>query len=1058
MRSALLVAVAFGPLGLAASPAIAASIDSSTTAPVATSTSGDVTLTSGGAIKLTGAGAAAVTLDSNNAVANGGTIDIENANNTIGILIQGGTAGSVSTTGTLQNAEDFAPSDANSDGVVESPLAQGSGRYGIRLVGTAPFTGSITTGGSILIKGADSSAVSIEAPLNGSIIHSGTIGVTGDRSYGIRTLAPVNGAISITGSVGASGQGAAAVSLGGDVSGPLTIYSSVFTNGYSTSTRQTDETKLRLILATLSELQQSGSALVIGGSIAGGFFLGAPPVGSSTTSTGDIDGDGIADNAEGTGSLSLFGSAPVLLIGTSGKNITIGPYGTGLNGYGVILRGAVTANGLYDGISSTGIQIGGMGGGASLAGGLRITGAVSSSAYEAAATGLRIGAGGVVPELRLENGMTAAILHSTVGTATNATATGLLIEAGGSLSTLTNLGSLTASATGPTANASAVVDQSGSLSTVNNQGTIAATLTPVATGDPVGGRTIALDLRANTAGVTLTQSTNPSPITLAVSTDSTGATVTTTTPTAPSIVGDVLLGSGPNTVQIQTGSLTGALDLGSGAANLSVGAGASVAGPLSHAGSALSLNISGSLVNTSPTVLQASSLTLNTGGTLSIAVDPANSRAGGFTVAGTAALAPGSTVGINLLSNPAAAQSFTLIRANTLNVGSLASLETSVPFVTVANLRTDPAAGTLSVDLRRRTAAEAGLNPAETAAYDATLNALPKDPAVEAAVLGASNRASFVGLYDQFLPDYGGAVFRLASAASRSVGQAWADGPEGGWVQEITLGARQSASTGTLAYKAWMFGLAGGTERRSALGLVGIDFGFFTGDSHAQGLPDDNHAALSQLQVGLSWRTQVGGLRFNARAGGAYDHFNFQRQFVVQNSAGAATLTRTAKATASGWSASGSGGMVYHLALGNTFYLEPGVHIDYYRLVQGAYAEQGGGDTFDLDVEHRIGQETSATVSVKAGAVLGQEFRWRPETEIGYREILTGSPGALKARYEATGDSFTLAPSGLEKGGGVARIGLNGGNDLYDLSFSAGVEERNGYAEGDVHLRARLLF
>ncbi|OYX35276.1 MAG: hypothetical protein B7Y99_03945 [Caulobacterales bacterium 32-69-10] len=1058
MNRSLFAAAALGPICLAlGSPAAAATVSDARTTPIATSSAGtagaeDVAISADGSIKLTAPGTA-VTLDSNNSVSNAGTIQFDDANNAVAIGVQGGFAGTVTNTGAVYVIENYTPSDANSDGVYEAPLASGGARYGVRVTGAAPFTGSLVNSGTIYVEGNDSAAISLETPLAGAIEHSGTIGVTGDRSFGIHTTAPVSGGVNLTGATSAAGQGAVAVSIGGDVAGAVKLYSSASTNGYSNATRSTVADTQKAIQATASQMQQAGSALIIGADVGGGVYLGAAPAGTDfDNTTADLDGDGVADYVEGTGTVSVYGAAPGILIGGAGRNVSIGAFGTGANGYGLIVRGAVDTNGLYDGVTATGVQIGGTGGTASLAGGVRLVGTVSALAYEAAATGLRVGSGGVVPELRNENTLYATVLNSIASGATASTATGLLVEAGGSLPLLTNFGVISALATGPSVNASAVVDQSGTLTSIDNQGAITAALSPAATDEATGGQTIALDLRANTSGVTLIQTANPSPILL-----SSGSY----TPSAPSITGDVLLGSGPNRISILAGTVTGALDMGSagsGASALSIGGGAVYTGRLSHAGSGFAVEVSnGSLINTNAQTLKLTSLTVGDSGVLSFAVDPVAGTATRYDVSGAASFAGGAKIGVNLLSPLLTDQTYTLITSPQLVLGSTALLQVETPYAVIAAVNLDQTASALNLDLRRRSAVEAGFDSAQTAAYDAISAAMPADTAVQAALFTPQDRAGFVGVYNQLLPDYAGGTFRLASLASRAVNRAPAQGgPGGAWVQEITVGARLQSGQGGQPYRAFGFGLAGGIERESRLGVLGVKASFITGESRDTSLPGDNKSTVTDLGAGLYWRGTLGGLIVDAGAGGGYVRSTYRRQLLITDSAGTTTLDRTAEAKAGGWSANARAGVAYQADLGG-LYLRPQAHFDWYRLGQGAYAETGGGAAFDLSVDSRTGHEASGTASIVFGARFGQDTVWRPEVEVGYRRIFSSDAGTIAAHF-AGGPTFSIYALGLESGGPMARLSLKAGNDTYDLSLGAGVEKRSGYLEGDLHVKARLQF
>lgn len=1067
MRSSLFAAVALGPLWLAvaATPAGAATTISgtqSTAVQTATANNGqpdDVTINSGAQINLTTAGPALI-LNSNNAVSNAGVVQINNVSNSTTVQINGGVTGSFTNTGTVQNIEDFTPTDSNADGVFEEPLAQGTARTSIRVTGTSPFVGTITNSGSIFTEGNDSAGVSIEAPVQGSLIHSGgTISVTGDRSFGIRTTAPISGDVNLSAPVETSGQGATAVSIGGDVGGAVRIYSTVSSNAYSTAARSTVETTLKTIQGTPAEQEQAGPALSVGANLASGLYVGAAPVGTASGSTADVDGDGVPDGSEGAGTVSVFGSSPAIVVGGVGRSVNLGAFGTGANAYGMILRGTVTAEGLYDGISATGVQIGGTGGTASLTGGLRLVGTIGATAYEAAATGLHLGAGAVVPELRNENAIGATILRSTVSPAATATATAVQIDAGAAMPLLTNFGVIAATASGPTVNASALVDQSGSLRTINNQGQITASVASSIATETATGRAIALDLRANTSGVTLSQTTNPSPITLAVTTDSSGATTASaTTPVTPSITGDVLLGSGPNTVNLLGGTIAGALGLGSNTASLTIDNGANYTGALSYTGSALTINVAnGTLVNTNPATIRASSLNIGAASTVSFAVDPVNARSTSYQVSGPATIANGAKIGVNLVSSIAGAQTYTLITSPALNIGSVQSLLPETPYISVANLSLDPAAGALQLSLRRKTAAEAGLNPGETAAFAPIFAALPQDAAMLAAVDAQTTREGFIGLYDQLVPDYSGGLFRLVSAASRAVSRAAAEGGAGNsWIQEITVANQLRSSQAGLPFHGTGFGLAGGFERDSRIGALGATVSLFSGDVHNPDLPSDDNANASVAEAGLTWRAAVGGLRFDANGRVGYVHYRERRQFLVLDSTGATTLSRSASGVSSGWTAAGRFGVSYRA--GGRLYVEPTAHIDYFRLSQGAYTETGGGNGFDLALDRRSGDEVSGTVALRLGATLGDEFLWRPELEFGYRDIVSGQAGTTVARFVAGGDAFSLAPVALDKGGAFGQVGVTGGDQFFDLSVAAGAESRGSYREEDLKFRVRVMF
>jgi hypothetical protein len=353
----------------------------------------------------------------------------------------------------------------------------------------------------------------------------------------------------------------------------------------------------------------------------------------------DLDGDGISDVDEGTGAINIYGSAPGLLIGSTSNSITVGnvgttdgegaSFGTNPNAFGLIVRGSINAFGTYDGVSATAVQIGGpitttnyQGATATsnsqtvnLGGGVRVVGSINASSYDANSTAINVGANATVPTILNQDFISSTVSHSTLAsyspllglytstTEPTSAAYGILIGSGAVVTTINNVGTISASATGDNASAVAIKDLSGSVTNVINQGIIESQIAAGVTGDKTSGGIVALDLSANTTGVTLTQSVNPDPINiyLSTTTSSSGTTTTTaattgtvtgstvtkttttsstitttvtttaagvtttavsTTPTTPQIIGDVLLGSGANNVQLLGGSMAGALQLG----------------------------------------------------------------------------------------------------------------------------------------------------------------------------------------------------------------------------------------------------------------------------------------------------------------------------------------------------------------------------------------------------------------------------------------------------------------------------------------------------------------
>jgi hypothetical protein len=1057
-------------------PALAATTISGTqTTPVQTKTANngspdDVTITG-----TVNASPAAVTVNSNNVLTNSGTISIKDVDNSTGVLILGPVTGNFTNNGAVTVTETYTPTDSNGDGVVDGNYASGTGRYGLRLTsGTltanSGATGAVvlSSGGTITVQGNASYGVSLEAPVVGDFLQGNVINVTGgntswvnpeastpppDQVFGISEKGGITGKVQITGTVTATGGGAVGADFSGDISKSLSLYSALTSTGFRVTTRSSDPAVNAKITGTPSDVLQSGSALRIRANVLGGVFIGAPPAGTVITdTTTDKDKDGIVDSLQGTGTITTFGQAPAMLIGTAGRDVHLGQFSTttSFNEYGLIVEGTVVGNGVFDNNSGTGMQIGAAGGTVHIDGGVRIVGAVTAQGYEANSTGIHVLGGATAHTIDVEGAVSA--LNTT--SQSNTPATAILLDPNASVTSLVNYGAITGSVTGDNASAAAVVDKSGSITSVTNTGVIGAGIAPTNLGDKINGEKIALDLRVNTTGVTITQNPYTTPP---------NAVAPSTLPT-PAITGNVYLGQGVNTVNLNAGNMLGNLSFGGGGA-FNITNGATYRGALTtNVGAVMNINVaSGVLEDDSPTLIKSSGLNVGPTSQLIVSADPVGNTATEFAVTGNATIASGGQLGLHVLSLPNAPQSFTVISATHLTTSVTdTDLTGQTPYLFVAGFHADPVAGTVVVNIRRRTAEEAGLNRAEGEALDPVYNNLPADEGIQRAFLAQTTQPGLVSTLDQMLPDYAGGTFRALQWASEQQGVATADrplgegqaGPTRAWTQEIVLHEQKDRADAT-GYNILAFGLIGGLESVSSRGdALGVKLGFTTADVRDPSLPSDNLEGVSEVNAGVYWRGNLGGIHADAQLGAGYVWIHNRREFLFTDNAG--VVHNVANGYWNGYTLSGRLGLTYTAEFGN-FFIEPSVHADYFRSHESGYSEQGGGPGFDLAIGSRTGDSLSVTGTVTAGATFGEGFRWRPQIEVGYRDVLSGSAGVTTAQF-AGDPSFALTPESIREGALIGRAGIRIYSDYLDLLLDGGVEHTKDYTDIDVHLTARTLF
>jgi hypothetical protein len=1073
-----LAAAAAAPLLMSASAALAEKqVTSSTrTTPISTSTASDsgtaddVTITTAGVITLSTSGAI-VTLDSNNAVVVNGSLVSTDVSDSIGVLVLGGQTGSVTNAGAITLTEDYTPT--TTDSIVHGAFAEGSSRYGIYVQGTSAFTGDIASSGTITVEGNDSYGIYLEAPLVGTLNHAGTISVVGDNSYGIKVSGGVSGDILQTGTVSVTGENSVGLAVDSDVGGKVSIEGSVNATGYRYSSGSSVSTTLATIVSYSDNLLQSGSAVEISGDVAGGVML------TGADSTVTVDGTTTTTvttsySSTGTASIAVQGSAPALLIGSDTRDITIGAIGVDADAYGLINKGSITASGVYSGMTATALQIGGDAGYATtLTGGVRNDGSISASAIEAESTAVHLTSGASLASF-YNRGSIGSSAYSYSESTTTANAYGLVIDAGATLTSLTNSGSITATRTGETGDAVAVLDSSGTLTSITNSGHIYAALaspTVTTSGTTVTstatGAAIAFDLRANTTGVTLTQVAASSNSGSVAGTTSVTLTTSTATTITPYIYGDVLFGSGDDTLNILSGYLIGAMSFGEGADTLNIDGGATAYGALTDTDGLSAISIgTGRLTVTNTDTLKVGTLNLGAASNLFITANPTTGANTTF-VADTATIASGATIGVRLTGLLSAPTTYTVLTANSLTAGTLASSVSQAPYLYVANAYSDT--NSVYLDVRRRTASEAGMTTSQTAAYDAVFAALGQDSSIASAFLNQYSQDGFYNLYNQMLPDTGVGAFSALASVNQQISAATANrpdpgdryGPDSVWVQEIntlvriddgqTMGSDTSAVGFVAGYEA--MGDAGG-----ALGVTLALVNLQSEDTAAK-TGEQNSGTL--VQTGVYWRRTMGGWRFNLGGGGGGGRFKGDRVLVAED-VNDDDVADVSIANQSDWYAltgNAFAGVAYQQELGSRHYLRPEARLDYTYLHESEQKQYGGGDGFDLTIAAR----SFSNLSGDAGLVFGTNYGdkktvwWTPEIRVGYRQTLAGDIGDTVARF-ANGTPFTISSVNDKNGAATLGFALAAGSAMSYLSLEGGVEAAKHQKVYKLRLTGRAMF
>jgi hypothetical protein len=1111
-RKRLVATVAAAPLLLLAHGAWAeTTITTAVTEPVATSTTNDdVRVTSTGSIKPTVEGPALL-MDTNDNITNEGAISTTGVNGSIGMQAGGDLTGNVTNKGAISIIEDYTPTDTDPDGTgpqtgdgdLDGPFALGEGRYGIRVTGGAgPLTGSVLndTGASIIVEGNESAGISIESGLTGSLTNNGSISVLGgdldpeednldeEGSYGIRTTGDIGGSVILNGAIGAQGEGSIGVAIDSNVGGGVRIQGGITSRGFRYTTRSTEAADRALLDA--DDLLVGGPAVRIGGNVANGIFLDARPA-DLDDEEDDEDDDGIADANEGTGAITAYGSAPALLIGSTTDAITIGVVGTGDDAYGLVSKGGISADGVFDGFAATALQIGAATDVATtIAGGIRNDTSITVRSFQANSTGVVLKDETTLSGTGLiwNKGQITAqtIVNSAPLVLEGAfTATAVLLEAGSTATTLRNAGVIGAQAVGERSNAVAVRDLGGTLDTIENTGRIQAIITPTddasdsddtdidPSNETIVGKDIAIDVAASTTGVTITQTgiddgdDDDDEDTVDPDADEDGVDDAD----EPLIFGDVMLGSGADTITLNNGALIGDTYFGDGADTLNINGGTLVSGAIDDTDGLLTINLNdGRLAVANTETINATALNVGAEGILLVTIDPEDDTATRFVV-DTADFATDSQIGVQVtglltFENLNDTKDYVIVDAGVLTAGTIDNtLLSNSPYIYNVGITADEDTDQISLSVRRRTAAEAGLNASQTAAFDAFYLAIAEDEDVRDEFLERFTRQDFLTIYNQMLPDQGEGLFSALDYASLSIARAAATrpdlrqryGPDSFWLQEINVQVKRDGGE-TLGSESKGFGFVGGYESMDDKGgALGATLAYLNAEENDDAAQVGEQTTVSLFEAGAYWRRASGAWLFSVRGGAGYAFFDGTRRFVAPiTSATDLAVIRQANAEWNGFTASGNASVAYEHRFGR-YYARPTLAVDYFYLSEGERVESGGGDAFDQSVEERTSSRLSGTAEVAFGAEFGRDFWWRPEVKLGFRQVLAGEVGDTVARF-GTGNPFTL--SAMEPGEGAAIIGfgIKAGTPMSYLALEAEMERVKSEQRYNAKLSGRVMF
>lgn len=1010
-----------------------------------------------------------ITLNSDHSVTTRGALSTTAESNATGILVDL----SANRTGSVQNLTQMVvQGPASGSALANSPV----NNAGIRLTGPGTFTGAIINdvGGIIGVGGNGSSGIAVESTLIGDLTNNGVLEVAGTDSFGVKTTGRIIGNVNTSGAISAINTNGVGVYIGGGVQGAF-VHSGTVTAGNPERLVSPDGIRLE---RTAPLPAKAGlwvaSDLTDGFQIAGNRYTLAqvqldPTLAAATPIDATVD---------------TFGPGPAVLITQGGPgvlgNITLGRRGD--SEYSFIHQGILTTSGAIAGTNAVTVNIEGQSSGGTiytttLTGGfINDGGDINAFALDAAATGVRIGAYGIMPALTNAGDISVATTDSTTNTATGVVGTkggsayGIVIEPDAQVRTVLNSGRISTVSDGLTSGAYGIVDRSGSVVTFGNAGDIITTLPAGGTGER-----IAVDFRANSAGMAF---------------NNTGT-----------ITGDVLLGggfqsltmsgggtvngavtfqagsakTGASVVDLNGATITGRINLGNGDGGVTL-AGANARGGFTMGTGTLAHFTASSsdfsLLSAGP--LQAQTASFINGSKVNFDIS-GNAGAPLLTANGQVTISADTKLVTTITGILEGRQVYTLIDAGTLTLGAPLSQMTEVPASFMNNIAfgispTD--SGVLQLTVERRSAADLGLGPNMTAVYGALAPALNQDTAVATALSGLATQTEFLNGLRELMPDSSGAILQTALSSAeassamirrRLLGVARGGAPDHSrgdiasfWVQSLGNYGDQQGRGEQNGFSYWGLGIALGADfpvTPSGNTTLGVSF---VESWHSVSLNVAQHSPVQfySTQLHAYGHHQSGPLYVQGIVGGAYNTYDQPQRTVTFGG-----LNRIAVGKWSGYQYNGSVEAGYLIRRG-LYEMGPYARLSYLNITENAYTETGGGLGVDLNVDERTGKSLRGSAGFVVNRNIPLSFDSYIEAQFrgGFTREFMNDPVAVSARFASGGPTFTNIGNTWGENRFTAGLGIAHKDSYSSVSLDYDAEVSSGFLSHTAAVTIRFRF
>lgn len=1013
----------------------------------------------------------AVTVDSDHTVAVNGLIDNRTASDGVGVHFQT-ELGETLTSG-YSGAGDIVSGIFNEN-------STGSNNYGILIDGEGIFQGNILaeTNADFTVRGTNSAGISLQTDMIGDITVRDIIAQDAN-SNAIEILGNLTGNIEVQSRIDARGEDSHGIYIGADVDGQIRNIGFV-TSGSDTS-RNANFDLVDAVSATAS--------IRVSANLTGGIANDITFQNSDGDIVDVIEGSSTAGFSTNNGTISAFAGGQTILItperlsDTGWTDITIGNTGSFYGDYSILNQRNITASGRNTGQDVTSMIITGASNGGTdytttLDFGIYngLWGEIETTANDADATTLRIGAGATVPEF-VNNG----ILTSTVNASADqdgvfdgegGNAYGIIIEQGGSLSSFENKGIFIITSGGENQEAIGILDHSGTMTNFSNTGTFAAS------NSANGSILTALDLSNNSTGITFFNS--------------------------GIIEGDVYLGDGTNDITLEGLSLAqvaletqGHIDDGLTEDEYLPFLERDISGTIFLSGGSTTLDMSGNSAlrggivspngNLDITLRDQSELTVNTDlglnvnnlniqdqATLEIDVQGVDGFVSGVNATGTVEFSAESNLNISVAGIVFDEETFSIITANNLIIDDAANIQNLGSNSFVYDLSTEHVDNDINLIVRRRSSEELGLSETFGTIYEASLGAFGVDDEVAQYLGGIETVEDFNSFYKTVMPlSFSQATNQAiinTNNVSKSAVSSQLDGlrrmiktvppsrvRNGVWLQEFAGIYDYQGGLHERGSNTFNFGLAAGYEFAvSERGVIGANISYNIADIKFDGDADDR-LAIQNVQLGLYSAFWMDNFFVENQASVGYLDFSGERYVNLGDS------ERLANSDWKGLQYSGVIKAGYEIEMG-AISVTPTAALNYTNVRQNEYSELNAGpalnlnvmennhDSMTTDLKLEIAHRTKFTTDNVVDSVMSVVLQG------GWSQQMKDDPIEVTAKFEAADEYFTIYGDTIDKNNFQAGLGVFFTANYFAFTIRYDAEWRDQYLghSANMNLRARF--